>query len=375
MSVEMTIGTMRRRHFLRATGVSAGIGGLYVAGSTTGRAYHTQTDAADRFVAADSSNYSASNRGADDIDWIVVHVTVGSYSGAVSWFQNPDANVSAHYVVSNYDHTDFEPGHVTQMVHHEDVAWHASGSNSPSIGIEHEWHEDYGRYVTDECYEASAAIVREVADRYGIPLEYYTDHTAPCSEPGGIIEHRHAPADGSCSESNATACPGPDWDGDRFMQFVRDGDGGDGGYAFEMDDGAMTTVDLNGREGPGLDYDVVETLPEGEVGRIVNGPEDADGYRWWGLHFSKQDVWVWCVERYLERVAFYVDEEVYATVDLNVREGPGLHHDVSETIPAGTVAEVVNGPEDADGYRWWGLHVPDYGLWGWAVERYLESNE
>lgn len=290
---------MERRRFLQATGVSTGIGGLYAVGTDTTRASHTQTDRADRFVAADPSNYSNASRGVTDVNWIVVHCTVGSYTGAINHFRDGSQNVSAHYVISNYDHTDYAPGHTTQMVHHEDVAWHASGSNSPSIGIEHEWHRDYGRYFTDECYRASAAVVRELADQYDIPLDYYEYGSARCDQPGGILGHRHAPQDSYCNDLPSKSCPGPDWDPDTFMQYVRDGGGGGGGYRFADDDGAMCTTDLNGREGPGLDYEVVETLPEGAVGRIVNGPEDNDGIRWWGLHVPAYDLWGWCSGNYL----------------------------------------------------------------------------
>ncbi len=372
-------GALGRRGFLRqaagATGAAALLGG---AGTAAG--YHTQNPAADRFVAADSSNYTSDSRGAAEIDWIVVHCTVGSYSSAINWFQDPSADVSAHYVVSNYDHTSGPPGEVTQMVHNEDQAWHASATNGPSIGIEHEWHSDYGRYFTDACYQASAAVVRNLADEFDIPLEYYRDPTCVFDQPGGILGHRDAP-DSGCGDYPAKSCPGPDWDADTFMSYVEDGSGGVGGGGggtdpkFAMDDGAMATVDLNGREGPGLNYDVVETLPEGAVGQIVNGPETNDGYTWWGLHFHEQDVWVWCVEQYLQQVAFYDGESVHTTVDLNGRTGPGLNYDVVDTYPTGTEAEVVNGPEANDGYTWWGLHVPAYGDWVWCVERYLDSSE
>ncbi|ELZ08894.1 N-acetylmuramyl-L-alanine amidase, negative regulator of AmpC, AmpD [Halovivax asiaticus JCM 14624] len=371
---------MNRRTFLKTSGLSAGIGGAFGAGSMTAGASHRQTNAADRFLAADSSNYSAANRGTAEIDWIVVHCTVGSYTSAIDWFRDPSANVSAHYVISNYEHTAYDPGHVTQMVHHEDMAWHASGTNSSSIGIEHEWHSDYGGYFTEECYQASAAVVRELADQYDIPLEYYEHGSARCNQAGGIIGHRHAPQDAYCNDLPSKSCPGPDWDPDTFMDYVRNGDGGGGGGGgdgpFEMEDGAMTTTDLNGRSGPGLDHDVVETLPTGSVGRIMNGPETADGITWWGLHFSKQDAWVWCSENYLAEVAFFMDEAVVTTASsLNARDGPGLGYDVVETLPQGTTATVVNGPTDADGIRWWGLHVPDYGIWAWCSGNYLASNE
>ncbi|MET8387027.1 nucleoside transporter, partial [Streptosporangium canum] len=48
-----------------------------------------------KWVAASSSNYTVSNRPTSNaIDRIVIHVTQGSYTGTISWFQNPAAQVS-----------------------------------------------------------------------------------------------------------------------------------------------------------------------------------------------------------------------------------------------------------------------------------------
>ena len=63
-------------------------------------------------------NYTQAHRGAPIIDFIVIHIAQGSYSGAINWFQNPRAKVSAHYVVGRR-------GSIVQCVHNEDIAWHA----------------------------------------------------------------------------------------------------------------------------------------------------------------------------------------------------------------------------------------------------------
>ena len=52
---------------------------------------------------AHRSNYTAANRRAPQIDKIVIHVTQGSWSSAINWFQNPSSDVSAHYVVRSHD--------------------------------------------------------------------------------------------------------------------------------------------------------------------------------------------------------------------------------------------------------------------------------
>ncbi|WP_255167771.1 SH3 domain-containing protein [Natrononativus amylolyticus] len=70
--------------------------------------------------------------------------------------------------------------------------------------------------------------------------------------------------------------------------------------SFQDGDTVRTTTDLNGREGPGLDYEVKRAYPEGTEGEIMNGPETADGITWWGIHFSSYGEWVWCSGNYLE---------------------------------------------------------------------------
>ncbi|SDR16377.1 peptidoglycan recognition protein family protein [Natronobacterium texcoconense] len=285
----------KRRSLLQATGVAAGTGVLLGSQSDRVSASHTECDSADRWVEA--ANHSARDHG---IDWIVIHVTAGAYQGALNTLTSSDSGVSSHYLVKNYSWTDGpEPGHVDQLVHHDRAAWHARYiANHRSIGIEHEWFDDNG--ITDACYEASAELVRCIADMHDIPLEFYTSNTCIQNEPGGIIGHTHVP-DGDCSSFHhgGRTCPYPDWDMDHFADLVRDGDGGGGGNGFEDGDTVETTVDLNGREGPGLHYDVVRTYPTGTTGEIMNGPETSDGYTWWGIHFPSYNEWVWCVEQYL----------------------------------------------------------------------------
>lgn len=149
--------------------------------------------------AASSANYSGGRSG-HSIRYVVIHTTQGGYSGAVSWFRNPAASVSAHYVIRSSD------GEVTQMVHHGDTAWHAGNRtyNQESIGIEHEGFVDAPeRWYTDAMYRASAALTRHLCDTYGIPIDR-----------AHIIGHVEVPG--------ATHTdPGTGWDWDRYMGLVR----------------------------------------------------------------------------------------------------------------------------------------------------------
>lgn len=162
----------------------------------------------DQFVPACSSNYSDYSRGGGDIDMVVIHTTQGSYSGAVSWMQNCSSEVSAHYVVRSSD------GAITQMVQHEDVAWHAGhwDTNVRSIGIEHEGYvEDPSAWYTDNMYRASAALVSALCDQYGIPKD--RSH---------IIGHYEVPgcSGGSGGGSACHTDPGSGWDWDYYMSLV-----------------------------------------------------------------------------------------------------------------------------------------------------------
>ncbi|MEU1281214.1 peptidoglycan-binding protein [Streptomyces sp. NPDC005805] len=152
------------------------------------------------WVPASTANYKAGRTSA--ITAVVVHVTQGSYAGAISWFQNPASQVSAHYVVRSSD------GQVTQTVREKDTAWHARSGNPYSVGIEHEGFVDQPAWFTDVMYRSSAALTRAIADRYGIPKDR-----------AHIVGHAEVPG-------NDHTDPGPHWDWNRYMELVRGGTGG-----------------------------------------------------------------------------------------------------------------------------------------------------
>lgn len=168
----------------------------------------TGSSLVDNWVSASSSNYTNDSR--TSVTTVVVHTMEGSYSGSISWFQNSSAGASAHYMVRSSD------GEITQMVDEQDIAWHAGHweTNSNSIGIEHEGYvSDPGTWYTDAMYRSSAALVKDICDRYGIPKD--RDH---------IIGHNEVPG---CSNPNGggSSChtdPGGGWDWDYFMSLVKE---------------------------------------------------------------------------------------------------------------------------------------------------------
>jgi N-acetyl-anhydromuramyl-L-alanine amidase AmpD len=167
---------------------------------------------ASRFESAYSGNYRAVS-GTRTINRIVIHITDGQpkLNGTVSWFKNPSAGVSAHYVVG-------QDGEVVQMVKHNDIAWHASSANGDSIGIEHvarsphEWdrklgHTDPGMMPTDAQYCGSAALVNWLCTQFNLPMD--RDHVLGHSEADPKTTH--------------TDCPNAVWDWDYYMGLVTSG--------------------------------------------------------------------------------------------------------------------------------------------------------
>ena len=156
------------------------------------------------WVPASTSNYQVASRGVGAIDHIVIHDTEGSFAGSVSWFQDPTAQVSAHYIVRSSD------GHIDQMVAEKNIAWHDACFNTNTVGIEHEGYEASPQmWFTEAMYEKSAALTSYLADKYGIAKEH-----------GPILGHGEAP---DCSDHTD---PGAGWNWDHYIELVKAGGAG-----------------------------------------------------------------------------------------------------------------------------------------------------
>ena len=163
-----------------------------------------------------SCNYSS--RSGTAISAVTIHTIQGSYAGAISWFQNCAASVSAHYVIRSSD------GQVTQMVLESDKAWHVGSENPYTIGFEHEGFVDDASWYTPAMYESSADIVRDIVDSgYGInPLRAYNGPSCSSSSTcllGGCIKikgHQHFP-------NQSHTDPGENWDWVKFYNLINNG--------------------------------------------------------------------------------------------------------------------------------------------------------
>jgi len=56
---------------------------------------------------------------------------------------------------------------------------------------------------------------------------------------------------------------------------------------------------------------------------------------------------------------------------LRFRSGPGLRYVTLKIIPDGEILTVLEGPEEANGYRWWRLQDKT-GTIGWGVDNWLQ---
>lgn len=123
-------------------------------------------------------NLHKGRAGTISIDTIVIHVTEGNAASVISWFNNPEAKASAHYMVQR-------DGKIVQFVSEEDTAWHAGRVNAPvapivlerrgvnpnnySIGIE---HEGTGKEeLAPDQRVSSLALIRAICLRHTIPID------------------------------------------------------------------------------------------------------------------------------------------------------------------------------------------------------------
>lgn len=137
-------------------------------------------------------------RGGASVDYVVIHYTVITYEQTIRAFNNPNSEVSAHYVVRG-------DGHVAEVVSPDDVAWHSGNAwfNDHSVGIELELNAHSNPTFTAQQYQAAALLVCEMSRRYGVPLDR-----------AHIVGHNEVPG-------STHTDPGPTWGWDHFMWLVR----------------------------------------------------------------------------------------------------------------------------------------------------------
>jgi len=116
-------------------------------------------------------------RGENPINALVLHATAGPFVPSLHWLMNPNAQVSAHFLIS-------KEGVIFQLVDIEDRAWHAGRSswrgwtslNHNSIGIElvnaNDGVDPYPATQVDSLFWLCRRLVKE----YNIEKEMVTTH-------------------------------------------------------------------------------------------------------------------------------------------------------------------------------------------------------
>lgn len=351
--------TPSRRRFLQTVGTTVTAGTLLSTASPV--AAHSKP--ATVWRPADSSNYT-DGRGGHDIRWYVIHVAEGSYSGTINWFQNPDADASTHYVIEDNSNPE-----ITRMVDEGDTAWHAGNwdYNQHSLSIEHPGYID-STYWEDATYRRSAALAQWASETYGFPMEVKRFDVAPCdaeSGTGGIIGHDQVPDPNDCSAGGGSGRhgdPGSTWNWGKFESFLRR-------FHLDVGDGVVTDGNLNIRDSPDGAY--LDTTADETSGTVVDGPVDSGGYRWYKVDYDGPYATGWSAADWLLYSRFTHGERVATTASLSVRDGPGTSNTRIDTAAYGEGGTIVDGPVDADGYRWFQVDY-DSAATGWSAGYWLE---
>jgi N-acetyl-anhydromuramyl-L-alanine amidase AmpD len=167
-----------------------------------------------------SPNYNARPTGTD-VSMIIIHTCEGNYAGCWGWLVNPDAGVSAHYVVN-------EGGtEISQLVRESSRAWHVGASydcslngsvmcgsngvsvNHFSVGIEHGGFASQSSFPAGQI-DASAKLSCDITQGQGIVRDSY-----------------HIVAHGRLQPATRTD-PGPNWPWSSYISKIKSycGDGG-----------------------------------------------------------------------------------------------------------------------------------------------------
>jgi hypothetical protein len=133
-------------------------------------AFSADSPVADRVVPAHACNVRRNAdgtlqvRAAGAITHVVIHTIQGHYANAIESWRRGNNCFKPHYVIS-------KTGEITQIVQERHVPLHANAANSYSIGIEHDGFATDPAEVTEAMYNWSAALVRDICRRYGIPVD------------------------------------------------------------------------------------------------------------------------------------------------------------------------------------------------------------
>ncbi len=138
----------------------------------------------------------------------------------------------------------------------------------------------------------------------------------------------------------------------------------------------IITPPTNIRTGPGLNYDILTTITERMVLKVLSEAKDSDGRVWYKVKIEKIGkegfVASWVVEVRTIEEKPVENKEVIITPPTNIRTGPGLNYDILTTITERMVLKVLSEAKDSDGRVWYKVKIEKIGKEGfvasWVVE-------
>jgi MYXO-CTERM domain-containing protein len=174
------------------------------------------------YFPTDCTNKCNSTRTAS-ITMIAIHDTEGGWDASVATLEN-DPGKSVHYIV------DHDGSRVGQFIPESYDGWHVGNSyyNNRMVGIEHVGYASEDDYRT-AMYETSAALVKDIAARHGIPLDRkhivahqevpngnaIPESSAPCPDsPGSCVK------DDDYGGASNHRDPGVNWEWCQYMELV-----------------------------------------------------------------------------------------------------------------------------------------------------------
>jgi uncharacterized protein YgiM (DUF1202 family) len=141
---------------------------------------------------------------------------------------------------------------------------------------------------------------------------------------------------------------------------------------------------LNMRDQPSSAGQLLLLLPSNQRVTVMEGPTDAEGFRWWRVDDGEGNVgWVaesdgeteWLSPRLGEAQAVdrspRVGDRVQVTGaagELSVRVTPGTDAQMVTRVSPGQEFTVMGGPQEASGYTWYQIRSDDGSVEGWAAE-------
>ncbi len=135
----------------------------------------------------------------------------------------------------------------------------------------------------------------------------------------------------------------------------------------------------NIRSGPSLGAGRIAAATAGDLGFIMAGPQAADGYDWYQVHWQNGREG-WTVDDYIgispvdenPPAKFAVGDWAIATEYLSIRIRPGVSQSIIASLPAGASLQITKEAFGVNNYVWYGVYTEqDDG--GWVVENVLRE--